>query len=123
MRSWALLLVLSLVSPAVVSAVCELTCLHAHHHTGMEAKAAECHGHDAVPASAVVVTAADAALCHDGATVPSAIVKASAQLASMPAVVNGPRPPEFRAPTAFAPRGRVWLGPPSLLLITTQLRI
>jgi hypothetical protein len=123
MRSCALLLVLSLVSPAVVNAACELTCLRAHHHRSAEALATECHGHDAAPARAVAVSAADPRLCHDAAPVPSATVKAPLQFVSIPAVVSSLRPPEIHVPAALSQRGRSWPGPLDLLLITTQLRI
>jgi hypothetical protein len=123
MRSCTLVLVLSLVSPAVVNAVCELTCLHAHHHGNAEALAAECHGHGATPASAVAVSAADPALCHDAAPVPSAIVKAPPQLASVPVVASTPRPAALNVPARLSLRGRLWSDPSDLLLITTQLRI
>jgi len=123
MRSSALLLVVSLVSPAVVTAVCELTCLRAHHNTSGEAMAAQCHGQEASPAPVVTVSAADRALCHGDAPVPSASVKATPQFASMPAVVNGPRPAGLDEPAPASLRGRTWYGPPDFLLITTQLRI
>jgi hypothetical protein len=123
MRSCALLLVLSLVSPEVVNAVCELTCLHAHHHRSADALAAECHSQDASAAPAATVSAADPALCHDDARVPSAIVKASPQLAAMPALVISPRSPEFRGPAGPSLRSHPRFGPPGVLLITTQLRI
>ena len=123
MRSSALLLVLSLVSPAVVTAVCEFTCLQAHHHSPGDALGPQCHGHDASSAPLVALSAADVALCHDNATVPSAVVKAAPQGASMPAVVSAARPPQFREPAASSFRSRPGFGPPGVLLITTQLRI
>jgi hypothetical protein len=123
MRCSALLLVLSLVSPAVVTAVCELVCLQAHHHSTGEALAAQCHGRDASSAPVVTLSAADWALCHDGTPVPSAVVKASPQFVPMPALVISPRPSEFREPATSWFRSRPGFGPPGVLLITTQLRI
>jgi len=123
MRFSAVLLVVSLVSPAVVTVVCELSCLQAHHHTTSAALAAQCHGHQTSPAPVVAVSAADWALCHDSAPVPSAIVKASPQSPSTPAIVAGSRPLEFREPAASLRRSRPGVGPPGVLLITTQLRI
>ena len=123
MRASALLLVLGLVSPAVVTAACELVCLQAHHHSTGDALAAQCHGHDASSAPVVSLSAADWALCHDGAPVPSAIVKASPQSPSTPAVVVGARPLECREPAASLRPSRHGFGPPGVLLITTQLRI
>ena len=123
MRFSALLLVLSLVSPAVVTTACELACLHAHHHRSGEALAAQCHDHAASPPPVVAVSAVDRALCHDDAPVPSAIVKATPQFASMPAIVSGPRPSGFHVPARPSLGGRLWFGPSDLLLITTQLRI
>jgi hypothetical protein len=122
-RLSALLLVLSLVSPAVVNTVCELACLHAHHHRTGEALAAQCHGDDASPAPVVAMSSAEVALCHGDGPVPSAIVKATPHVASMPAVVGSTRLPEFHVPAQSPVRGRLWVGPPDLLLITTQLRI
>lgn len=123
MRLSALLLVLSLVSPAVVTTVCELACLHAHHHRTGEAVVAQCHGDDVSPAPAVAMSSAEVALCHDDGPVPSAIVKATPHFASMPAVAGSTRLPEFHVPAQSSVRGRLWFGPPDLLLITTQLRI
>ena len=122
MRFSAVLLVLSLVSPAVVTVVCELGCLQAHHHNTDAPSAAQCHGHQASPAPVVAVSAADWALCHDSAPVLSAIVKVSSQFASM-ALVIGAWSSEFRVSPARSLRSGPGFSPPNLLLITTQLRI
>jgi hypothetical protein len=122
MRSCAFLLMLSLVSPAVLTAACELACLQAQHHRNADALASPCHGHAAPPAP-VAVSAADRALCHDEAPLPSAIVKATPQFASMPSEVTAALPAEFHMPDRVFPRGHLWVVHPALLRITSQLRI
>ncbi len=123
LRPAALVLMLSLVSPVVVTAVCEVACLRAQHHDAGAAVAADCHGHGAGPAPAVALSRADQALCHDDAAAPSAIVVSSQQLASMPAVVDLPPTSAFnlRAPAFWS--GGFRFRPPDVLLITNQLRI
>ena len=58
MRPAALVLVPALVSPAVLGALCELSCLHATHHAAATPAAADCHGHGAqtLPGPAIVPT-------------------------------------------------------------------
>jgi hypothetical protein len=118
----AIVLVLSLVSPAVATAVCELTCLEAHHHATAAAMEADCHRHDAASAPVVAVSAVDAAFCHRDSLPASAIVKASPQLASVPASMVRPRPAGLQLPVGTSFHRRV-AAPPGLLLTATQLRI
>ena len=122
MRCVALALVLSLVSPAVITAVCEVGCLRAEHHDAGAAAAADCHSHGAGPAPAVALSGADQALCHDDAAAPSAIVVASQQLVSMPAVIHVPQDAALVPPAMSSLSAGFRAGRP-LLLITTQLRI
>jgi len=122
LRPAAIVLVLSLVSPVVVTAVCEIACLRAQHHDA-GAVAADCHGHGAGPAPAVALSRADQALCHDDAAAPSAIVVSSQQLASMPAVVDLPPTSVFNLRTPAFWSGGFRFRPPDVLLITNQLRI
>ena len=96
MRAVALLLVVSLVSPAVVSVVCELSCLRVLHHATGAAYASDCHEHGASAArdtSASKVSGAGA-LCHDDGEWPTtlAVGKAPGTLASATAVVHKPNP-------------------------------
>jgi hypothetical protein len=122
-RSAALLLVLSLVSPAVVTAVCEIACLRAQHHQEGAATQAECHGRNDSTTPMVTISAAADVLCHHDAAAPAAVIAGGHSLSSTPAVVNLPQEPaiDLRAPLSVA--GGLWFRPPNLLLIATQLRI
>jgi hypothetical protein len=122
-RSAALVLALSLVSPAVVTALCEIACLHEQHHQEGAATQAECHGHNDSTARMVAISAAADVLCHDDAAAPAAVIAGGHSLSSMPAVVNLPQEPaiDLRAPLSVP--GGMWFRPPNLLLIATQLRI
>ena len=109
MRAVALVLVLSLVSPAVITAACELSCLQAAHHAATTA-GANCHGDEAN--SGGPAFAAGGTLCHDddgdapAATAalgtqtapPPAIVPASLVVAAPPAAPHAARPPHTLRP-------------------------
>jgi hypothetical protein len=78
MRAAALLLLVSLVSPAVMSAVCELSCLQALHHAPGQSGGSDCHGHGGQPADGPLLAASGGALCHDEDTGPPAATAAGA---------------------------------------------
>jgi hypothetical protein len=86
MRAAALALVLALVSPAVLGALCELSCLQAAHHAAATPAAADCHGHGAQTDGPAV--AAGATLCHDArGEAPAATTALGAQTVPGPAIV------------------------------------
>jgi hypothetical protein len=123
MRAAALILVLTLASPAAISAVCELWCLQALHHAAAAADASGCHdGHSAAPGT-FAVAGADGARCHDGSEGPTAIVKATAGVAFVPTVVASTPALFGDAPVAHLAPQSNRARPPDVLLVTTQLRI
>jgi hypothetical protein len=75
-RVVAVLLVLVLVGPSVVTATCELTCAMAsHHHNAPSSTEASCHEHQGAN-QGVGVQADPSALCHESGDLPSAVVDA-----------------------------------------------
>jgi hypothetical protein len=122
-RSAALLLALSLVSPAVLTALCEIACLRAQHHQEGAATQAECHGHHGAAAPMVAISAAADVQCHDDAAAPAAVIAGGHSLSFTPAVVSLPQEPAIDVRAPFSLPGGMWFRPPNLLLITTQLRI
>ena len=123
MRVAALVLVVSLASPAAISAVCELFCLQALHHAAAAAAAAGCHtGHSDAPGTSAVA-GAHGTRCHDDSEAPTAIVKGTASLAFVPAVISLAPTLFDDAPVAHVATHSHRARPPDVLLITTQLRI
>jgi hypothetical protein len=123
MRAAALILVLTLASPAAITAACELWCLQALHHAAAATDAGGCHsGHAAAPGT-FVVAGADGARCHDDSEAPRAIVKGTAPLAFVPAVISLAPALFSDAPIAQAVPYSTRARPPDVLLTTTQLRI
>ena len=116
-----MLLVLTLIAPALAGALCDLTCVGAHAHAVH--KGGECHGQPSLPTGSGL-KAAGSLFCHDttdepDATLTSAPLKSAAPLAVLPV----PPTPEPRTIAADHVPGRSSWRPPDLLLITTQLRI
>jgi len=115
MRLTALLLAISLVSPAVATAYCELSCLQAL------PKTASCHEQESQGGPAV---SAGASLCHEeGSEGPAAVIVSNAPIAAPPAIV--PAVAALAPPQPFTVHiaGSSLARPPDLLLLTTQLRI
>ena len=75
-RSTAILLVLVLVGPSVVTATCEVTCaLASHHREAAPATDASCHEHQG-SSQGSGVSANPSTLCHESAELPSAVIDA-----------------------------------------------
>jgi hypothetical protein len=75
-RSIAVLLVLVLVGPSVVTATCELTCAMASHHRGAPLSSeAPCHEHEGSSEGAGV-SADLSTRCHELADLPSVVIDA-----------------------------------------------
>jgi|SRR5687768_16480552 len=73
-RSTAILLVLVLVGPSVVTATCELTCALASHHSDVApATEASCHEHQG-SSQGSGVSAKTYTICHESAVLPSAVI-------------------------------------------------
>jgi hypothetical protein len=75
-RSVAVVLVLVLVGPSLVTATCELTCaLARHHHGAPSSSSGACHEHQGF-ATSVGIAATPSSLCHESGELPSAVVEA-----------------------------------------------
>jgi hypothetical protein len=105
-RSIAVLLVLVLVGPSLVTATCELTCAMAsHHREAPSSPEAPCHEHQG-SAPDRAVSANPSALCHDSGALPSAVVDAwlnTAAIATLPAATIVIAPPPAVQTTLRAP--------------------
>ena len=86
MRAVALVLVLCLTGPAVVTAVCEWDCARAHHHE-VNAAPVSCHEHQPKTGTTVIASTTGA-VCHREAEIPTAIMTANLNNASAPAVLQ-----------------------------------
>jgi hypothetical protein len=122
-RCATLVLVVSLVSPGVVTVVCEMMCLRAQHHLSGAAVQAECHEHGGAPARMVAISAAADILCHDDAATPAAVIAGSKHLGSMPAVMDLPQESAIDLRARLRSPDGMRFRLPNLLVITTQLRI
>ena len=124
MRAVALAVVVSLGSPAIMTALCELSCLKALHHAAGEAYAHDCHGDATEDTDGPIASSAGGALCHDDGEGPpaalivagiGALVVTGAVLAVPTALVD----PVTHRVHPHSTRA----GPPDLLQLTTRLRI
>ena len=122
MRPAAVVLLVSLVSPAVMTAVCELSCLQALHHAASAAATGACHEHRSGQTDGPAVSGS-AVLCHDAAEAPAATTPATSLALFGPATAI--------LPTALRPDLDIVRGMPRLasarapdrLPRTTPLRI
>jgi hypothetical protein len=120
MRKLAVLLIVSVLAPAVASALCSFTCSHGH-STSAQADAS-CHGHGTNDTRSLKST--DNSWCHDTRDDDGAIVVGPAP-PPMPSLLAVPRTPALilddQPPSATISEGSP--SPPDILLISTQLRI
>ena len=121
MRRMALLLVLTLIAPALAGALCDLTCVESHaramHRGG------ECHGQQTTQVGRGL-KAAGSLFCHNTGDEPDATLTSTPLQSAAPlAVLPVPPTPERRVIAADSVADRSSWRPPDLLLITTQLRI
>ena len=122
MRPAAAVLLVTVLGPSILSAVCDVTCVHHEHHGSKAAAEQSCHQErpsDDRPA----LTDGTASFCHQQATT---VTSTSADVR----VLNG-APVAIQVPSALAvPRpqvpvlpARISLSPPGIVIQTTPLRI
>jgi len=121
MRAAALVLVVSLVSPAAMTAVCEISCRQALHHAATAA-APDCHEHGAGQADGPAVSGSTV-LCHDEGAPPDATAAGAALAMSAPASVTLAAAVVPDAHAARVIPRHAGARPPDRLSITAQLRI
>jgi hypothetical protein len=122
MRRAAAVLLVTLLGPSVISAVCDVTCVHHEHHRTKAAAEQSCH-EERASAHGPALTDGTAAFCHDQA---ATVTSTSADVR----VLNGAAA-AIQLPSAFAVRRpqvriltpRPSLSPPGIVSQTTPLRI
>ena len=111
MRLTAIVLVLSLTTPVVAAALCELTC--AERHESAAASGEDCHKRQSAIATGTLWVSADPTCRHEAAGLAS-IVPAPSTLAAHPAIIQpAPVPLGLEAVQSIVSRGRP-IRPPDL---------
>jgi hypothetical protein len=122
MRHAAAVLLVTLLAPSILSAACDLTCVHHEHHGVQAAAGQSCH-EERASAHGPALTDGAATFCHEqGATVTSTsadvrVLKTASVAIQLPSALAVPRP-QIRV---LAPRAS--LSPPRIVIETTPLRI
>ena len=91
MRSAAALLLLTLIGPSVISALCDFTCVRHEHHSAQAASDQECHEQHALNDGPVVAGAAEG-FCHDQVETVTTTVAEARLLKAAPGAVVLPAP-------------------------------
>ena len=122
MRPAAAILLVTLMGPSILSAVCDATCVH-HEHHGTKPAAAEqsCHeerSSDHSPA----LTDGTASFCHEQATAVTSTSGDVRVLNAAPVAIQVPSALAVPRPVPILP-ARTSLSPPGIVLQTTPLRI
>jgi hypothetical protein len=122
MRSVAALLLVTLVGPSIISALCDFTCVRHEHHSAQAASSQTCHEQHASDDGPVVAGAAEG-FCHDQVETVTTTVAEARPLKAGPAAVVLPAPvPAYHPHFAVLARNRS-SGPPDFVRQTTPLRI
>ena len=122
MRHAAAVLLVTLLAPSILSAACDLTCVHHEHHGVQAAAGQSCH-EERASAHGPALTDGAATFCHEqGVTVTSTsadvrVLNAGPVTIQVPSALAVPRP---QAPVLTA---RTSLSPPGIVIQTTPLRI
>ena len=122
MRSAAALLLVTLIGPSIISALCDFTCVHHEHHSPQAASAQACHEQ---PSSndEPVVAGLSTAFCHDEAEAFATAVAEARLLKGAPVAVVLPAAVAAYRQHLRVPARSTSSGPPGLILLTTPLRI
>ena len=122
MRPAAAVLLVTLFGPSILSAVCDVTCVHHEHHGTKGAAEQSCH-HERPSDHRQAMTDGTASFCHEQATT---VTSTSADIRVLNAALAG-----IQVPSALAvPRpqvpvlpARTSLSPPGIVSQTAPLRI
>lgn len=122
-RGFALLIVLTLVAPAVAAALCDVTCATTHLHAAHRAAETTCHGQHSGDAEVRIKGVANP-FCHDTGDRPSATLTAGSvqKAAPLAVLVEAPEPARQPLVVVLTSTSVAW-HPPDLLPVTTPLRI
>ena len=122
MRGAAALLLVTLLGPSVISALCDFTCVRHEHHAAQAASDQTCHEQHASHVGPVV--AGDAkGFCHDQVEPGTTTVAEARPLKAAPEALGLPTPlAEYHRHLAVLARNRS-SGPPDFVRQTTPLRI
>jgi hypothetical protein len=122
MRSAAALLLVTLVGPSIISALCDFTCVRHEHHSAQAASDQTCHEQQAAKDGPTVAGGAEG-FCHDQVETVTTTVAEARPLKAAPTAVVLPAPlPEFHPHFAVLARNGS-SGPPDFVRQTTPLRI
>ena len=122
MRRAAAVLLLTLLGPSILSAVCDVTCVHHEHHGTKAAAEQSCHeerSSDHRPA----LTDGTAAFCHEQAAAVTSISADVRVLNAVPAAIQLPSALAVPRPHVRVLATRTTLSPLGIVIQTTPLRI
>ena len=122
MRPAAAVLLVTLLGPSILSAVCDVTCLHHEHHGAKAAAGQSCH--DERPADyRPVLTDSTGSLCHEQATTVTSTSADVRVLNAAPVAIQVPLALAVPRPQVRVLPARPFVSPPGIVIQTTPLRI
>jgi hypothetical protein len=122
MRSAAALLLVTLIGPAIISALCDFTCVRHEHHSAQAASDQTCHEQQATTDGPAVAGGAEG-FCHDQVETVATTVVEARPLKAAPVAVALPAPlAGYHRHLPVLARNRS-SGPPGFIRQTTPLRI
>lgn len=122
MRHAAAVLFVTLLGPSILSAVCDVTCVHHEHHGVQAAAEQSCHEEGASDHGPALTDGA-ATFCHQQAATVTSTSADVRVLNAAPVAIHLPSALAARRPHLRVLAPRASLSPPGIVIQTTPLRI
>ncbi|HKY21174.1 MAG TPA: hypothetical protein VJM31_08145 [Vicinamibacterales bacterium] len=122
MRRVAAVLLMTLLGPSILSAVCDVTCVHHEHHGTKVTAEQSCH-EERPSQHGPAVTDGGTSICHEQDTT---VTSTSADVRvpnATPVAIQVPSAPAVPRPQVPVLPKRTSLSPPDIVIQTTPLRI
>jgi hypothetical protein len=121
-RRVAAVLLVTLLGPSILSAVCDVTCVHHKHHGTTAAAAQSCHEEQRSDHGPALMHGT-ATFCHEQATTVTSTSADVRVLNAAPAAIQVPSALAVPRPQVRGLSPRTALRPPGIVIQTTPLRI
>ena len=122
MRRVAAVLLVTLLGPSILSAVCDVTCVHHEHHGTKAAAEQSCH-EERTSDRAAALADGTATFCHEQAATVTSTSADVRVLNAAPAAIQLPSALALPRPQVRILAPRTPLSPPGIVIQTTPLRI
>ena len=122
MRRAAAVLLVTLLGPSIVSAVCDVTCVLHEHHGAQAARDQSCH-EERTSDHGPALTDGTATFCHEQAATVTSTSADVRVLNAAPVAIQIPSALAVRRPQVRVLAPRTSLSPPGIVIQTTPLRI